>query len=194
MWQHEGAIPLPFHAQAPEEPAVEFKAVIEKRDQEPLGIALDVFEKVNCMITKVKDNGALAAYNKNVTPEFQIRPGCYLVQCGKITDPVQTVQALRETGSYELIVRRALELKVRLTKIKDGLGVVFHHTENGSSLLIHLISEDGAVAKWNRENQNELIKVNDRVVAVDGTRGTSAELLDLIAKASNLELTLSRPA
>lgn len=172
----------------------ELKIVLKKTPGQELGLSLDIFEKVNCLISAVKEKGIVSDYNSSVESHLAIRESLYLVACNGIEDAVQLVEALKKSGAtLNLTLRRSHELTVHLVKSDGALKMNLHHVPDSSSVLITAIGE-GPVTKWNTENPDRQVKVGDRIVAVNGQRGLAKDLYDSIKAVKGATFTISRPA
>mmetsp|Transcript_6117 Transcript_6117/g.16375 ORF Transcript_6117/g.16375 Transcript_6117/m.16375 type:complete len:140 (-) Transcript_6117:85-504(-) len=84
------------------------------------------------------------------------------------------------------------EFKITLVKGADQkIGLDIAHT--GSVFLKVKNVKDGLVKTWNANNPHLTVKNNDMIVEVNGVKGSSEQLLQVIANAPTLEVTVNRP-
>jgi len=84
------------------------------------------------------------------------------------------------------------EFTVTLVKKAEGasLGVDIDFSD-GATIVITQVRE-GLVAEWNAANPAQLVKPDDRIVAVNGVMGNAANMMEVCKTAPTLELLLKR--
>merc|ERR1719221_1013418 len=91
-------------------------------------------------------------------------------------------RAVRSTGTF----------CVRLNKVEHGkLGLDVEHTENSTVLPIVAI-KGGAAEAWNRANPTRALRIGDRILEVNSSRGNLQEMLEVCQRDAILDLVVSR--
>mmetsp|Transcript_77112 Transcript_77112/g.218214 ORF Transcript_77112/g.218214 Transcript_77112/m.218214 type:complete len:341 (-) Transcript_77112:149-1171(-) len=171
-----------------------FSAVVEKERKNKLGAEFDTQDGVMAQLIELKE-GPLLAYNDNVKPSHQLRPGDFIMEVnGTCGQAVKIVQRMKKEARLEMTVKRPQNFGIVLDKKGTGnpLGIDFLKP-TGRALLINGIAQ-GPLERWNASNGSEAARVGDRIVAVNGQGGTAAELLSAIKAGNRFQLTIERPA
>jgi len=106
-----------------------------------------------------------------------------------------------------IIASRELELLIMRPPEGDPrhFTITIDRNERGSKLGVDILEKDGFVmqiahvkegliSKWNAENPDKEVVAGDCIVAVNGVRGSSTDLLSLIKGGSPFELTIRQAA
>lgn len=72
-------------------------------------------------------------------------------------------------------------IRCRLDTREGKLGVKIVPDEVGDAFFIRKVFEDGLVDKWNTANPEQRVLIDDRVVEVNGVRGSAKELMSTAA-------------
>merc|ERR1712129_658525 len=103
------------------------------------------------------------------------------------------MQEMHRNCNLTLRVSRAIEYEIKVCK-KDTLGChVTYDLNIGISLGVARVLE-GPIQVWNDENPSKKVLVGDRIIAVNGVKGTTKDLIEMIRISEELCLTLARPA
>jgi len=175
-----------------------FRITISRQKvEEELGLELEVNgDGKSFRISSIYPNKLIAKWNATATRDLQVKEGdCIMEVNGKQRKQGVHYEIMNALQISALCVR-AEEYKVSLTH-RGPLGFHFQpsNSENCSSLIITKIDAKSPVAEWNRAHQDQpqlIIAVHDRVVEVNGKRGSSHELFDGIKSAEKREIILSR--
>lgn len=159
-----------------------------------LGMLLDSSTGVTILVCEVSGGGAAGVYNKKAPPELQLRDGDFIEEvnglCGNMTI---MMQEMYRNWNLTLLVSRAVEFEIRVRK-KDTLGCHVTYDFNvGSALGVARVLE-GPIQVWNDGNPLQKVLVGDRIVAVNGVKGATSDLLEMIRRYEELDLTIARPA
>jgi len=84
------------------------------------------------------------------------------------------------------------QISVKKVTLDDKIGVDIV-PQGGSCLRVKLVKQ-GLIKTWNQEHQTNHVQPGDFIVAVNGARGSSDELLERIARDTELEIVLRRLA
>lgn len=147
----------------------------------------------------VLDEGSpVLSYNATVPEDSQVKDGDYIVGvnelfaanivCEENRTPADTLgEELRNSTTVTLHVRRPLLFTCEVNKRSDGLGLMLTYTGSSYGLSVTDVAEVAA------KNIVPEIHAGDRIVAVDGKRGTPLELLEMIKRSRTPVLIVSRP-
>lgn len=138
-------------------------------------------------------DASVVAYHSSASKESRLEPGLLILAVNGVSDKASDMLAAwKDTLEVHCVVCRPMEFTVDVLKIDGGLGIDATHSTKGTSLLIEGI-QAGPVQKWNRSNPDRKVKVGDRIVAVNGTRGSPTELKGALKIASGkVSLVIAR--
>jgi len=150
------------------------------------GVDISAAGKV-CMVNAVQTGSLVGDWNNQSTPENRIRQYDRLMAFNGERPPKgkEMLEKLRDaSGPVTIMVQRPVVQKVQVSKFggKDlGLGVI-----DGQSFLLVTRIAEGAINDHNLgASQDDVIKVPSRIVSVDGKKGSGAELLKAMEKATD---------
>merc|ERR1712061_427907 len=87
------------------------------------------------------------------------------------------LEEMRRSSTWNLAVERPCEIRIRVDcEMSPNLGLDLKYSPNGGSLLISNIGE-GAIKEWNKTAPKQ-IAPRDRIVEINGRRGTAQDLLE----------------
>jgi len=182
---------------------VEVKLAASPRKTRPrLGLTLDWDDGYSLVVTNTEP-GLIEDWNSQ-HPDEKVSIGDSIVSVNdSILPPKELADVLDGLAKQDaverevrLLVRRHSEYDVALIR-KDAtekLGIELRHREGGNTLLVRQILEQGIVADWNRKHAGDSIKikVGDRVIEVNGTRGSGTVLNEKVKAKESLIMTLVR--
>lgn len=185
----------------PAGPSGEFKVSLQFEEGTETGLELDLSDTTTAVVQAVKP-GPFEAHNNAASPLQRLEAGQYIVavngDLGESVGAAQLAERLRGGGQLELTVRRAMLFPIAIKKdAGEALGLDLRSEESSAALLISGKITGGPLKRWNLGHQDQLVQVGDRIVAVNGVRGSAAKLQEAINKAvqkESLQLLLSRPA
>lgn len=165
----------------------------------PFGVTFDRVDKKVLEIVAIDSanpNSVAAAYNKSVDPGRQLLPGRFVMA---INGHAGDAKKLEQVWNGQLKVRcevcQPKEFVIQLDKSAAGakLGVDIDRSEKGISITVRDISQ-GLVQGWNDAHPELAVERLDRIVAVNGRRGSSNDMVDALKAANTkLELVIARP-
>lgn len=171
-------------------PGSTFQVTIERSPADVIGINLDVTDGVALQIVDILP-GAVQAWNESRSGQTRLQVHDRIIEAnGANGDSDVILAALKQSLSWHLIVQRPVE--IRATVDRDGtssLGMDLRYAPNGSSLMI-LKVEAGPIQDWNSRPQAYKISKFDRIVEVNGRRGTSKDLLDAGKELDQLKMVV----
>jgi len=160
-----------------------------------LGALLDASTGATIFVSEVYDSDCpVSAYNRTAPPELQIKVGDFIVEVnGHRGNMTIMMQEMHLNRNLTVLVTRAMEYDINVHK-QDTLGCSITYDANaGISLGIACVLE-GPIKVWNDENPSMRVLEGDRIIAVNGVKGVTSDLLDVIRKSEELWMTLARPA
>lgn len=163
-----------------------------------LGLELDMIGAHSAHIVFVGEEGLVAQHNEAAAHADQVYAGDYLVSVNEsqfgVSPTEDLLRILQRDQKLELVLRRPEEFPVFLTRWQNGtLGMHLNYSPNGVSLLICEVG-DGPVNDWNFLHPDRQIRAQDRIVAVEGVRGTAQQLYEKLRASEAVNLIVSRPA
>jgi len=173
--------------------SVDFFVSIQKSPDSSLGLELDLMDDVNAQVCGI-DAGLVQSYNETAQPDVQVRVGDFITAVNGFSgDARKLLQRLKSEPAATLHVRRPGEAALSVERGGLMLGLDLQKAPGGCSLLIHDIRE-GAVQNFNAANPHRELKRGDRIVAVNGCRGSTAAMMKAIKEPRQaLSLSVVRP-
>jgi len=143
---------------------------------------IDVDTSVQC----VAEHNKLAANGKHV------QAGQLIVGVNGASDTAGMLKEWNGSTEVNLVVCWPVEFTVFIDKVDTGMGIDVTHSQKGTSLLVEGV-HTGCVQRWNDDNPDKQVKVADRIVSVNGVRGTPSDLKGALKVASGrIELVIAR--
>lgn len=172
----------------------EFRVTIDKESPDTfLAIDVDSSDGFTLLVRRINE-GLVTGWNRTVGDATQCDVRMYdriLEVNGMRGDSQDLLMALRTGATIEMVVRRPTLYRLALTKGFSGepLGLVIDGVD-GVNLLVEHLNEHGVFADWNRNHWQQPIRRSDRIVEVNGVRGSAKKLLEAIHRDDHLELSL----
>eukprot|EP00747_Dinoflagellata_sp_TGD_P170576 gnl/TRDRNA2_/TRDRNA2_202490_c0_seq1.p1 gnl/TRDRNA2_/TRDRNA2_202490_c0~~gnl/TRDRNA2_/TRDRNA2_202490_c0_seq1.p1 ORF type:complete len:226 (+),score=38.64 gnl/TRDRNA2_/TRDRNA2_202490_c0_seq1:56-733(+) len=189
----EVVLPFPVHSS---ESAVTFAVHIARGEPaQPLGLDLEEdIDKRTLYVNEVRA-GPIASWNSSRDKSLQVTAGDRITQVNGVfgsTDKI--VQEMKEALTLKLIVRRPAEVTISVSKASGPIGLKFDpEDQDCMSLIIVEVTKDSSSANsFCIENFGWDLKPGDRVVQVNSTRGTAAQMLQLLMSESSVEMIIDR--
>lgn len=154
-----------------------FRLQIERAAGETIGINLDVTDGVSLVVVDILP-GSIQAWNKAHEHSAHLEINDRIVEAnGASGDADKMLSALKQNVVWELVVQRPVLLRAVVSRQGAlSLGVDLRYAPNGNTLLISEV-EDGPMKDWNACSTTGKVKKFDRIIEVNGVRGTSQHLL-----------------
>lgn len=145
-----------------------------------LGILPGVFERTNAMFAE--------------HPLWQLRPCDRILEVNGCRGEVgEIIAQLQKEGAWDVRFQHPTEFHCDVPRQgTESLGMELRFAPGGNTLLVHSI-QPGPVMQWNARNMNEqgiYIHVLDRIIEMNGVRGTPAELLGASTLRDPIEMTV----
>jgi len=178
-----------------EAPAVAFTVRVEFAKGQSLGMSFDIIQSDNLRINLVDATGPIADYNSGASEELRVREGDYIMSVnGSSGDAKAKLGAMHLGGAVVLEIRRAYSFQVNgLDKSQGRLGLDLTFHGKSTAACIKKIFVDGLIKEHNQAHPDLEVRIGDLIVAVNGQRGGSRELVQLIGASDKLDLTIVRP-
>jgi hypothetical protein len=155
-------------------------------------------ENTGLFVGTVHEDGAAAKYNARVGRSArQIKPGCVLVEANGVRGDSRTLSAaIQDTSEHEgvdLVFQQYVEFSTVVNKNCKPWGLDVLYQERGVAFLqIEQVAPDGAVMEHNSRQMGEKLETRDRIVEVNGVRGTCRELLSTLQTSDTCEFRVLR--
>lgn len=176
---------------------VHFKISIDKkRPKAPLGLALDPSGIEAIYVCSVQqENSPVSEANEQNPSGEQLVAGDFIFSVNGVTSDLAAMMAeVQGSTQLELAVRRPTEFAINVNRKGQSVGcAITYDATTGVTLVVEAVN-DGPVKVWNDLNPGNTVQVGDRVIAVNGLRGTAVQLLEKIRATDELQLAFVRPA
>jgi len=152
-----------------------------------LGAMLDASTGVTIFVSEVYDSDCpVGVYNRTAPPELQLKVGDFIVEVnGHRGNMTVMMQEMHLNRNLTLLVTRAVEYEIHVHK-QDTLGCsITYDASSGISLGVAIVLE-GPIKVWNDENPSKKVLEGDRIIAVNGVKGATSDLLEMIRKSEKL--------
>jgi hypothetical protein len=156
-----------------------FTIYISRAEGAPLGIAYDTSDGYSVHLTEIDMWGAFAKWNTCHCME-QVRRGDHIIAVNGVRGLSGILQRMRQADDLEIELHRPATYSIEVTKTAHGLGIDTRQDDNSGSLMVSHLVGKGAVKDWNDANEDKQVRVYDRIVKVNGFRGSVAELTNKI--------------
>jgi len=171
-----------------------FNVILEMTPGERLGAMLDVLDMKTLRVVQVRAQGRLSAHNLRATVDKQVQAGQYIVSVnGKSGKSEELVEEMRRSRTWRLRFAQKKEITVSIEK-SGPLCLDLQFEKESDCIVIRKIG-DGVVKEFNQrvEDEEQQVKVGDRITDVNGAGGTAREMLRAIRENTTLDLTIARP-
>eukprot|EP00440_Ansanella_granifera_P061260 gb/GFBE01066407.1/.p1 GENE.gb/GFBE01066407.1/~~gb/GFBE01066407.1/.p1 ORF type:complete len:232 (+),score=66.10 gb/GFBE01066407.1/:1-696(+) len=171
-----------------DDPPEEFSITVERQSfSTPLGIALDPSDGMSLIVKGIKD-GPVTEFNKTASRmHCDVRLFDRIVAVNRIFgDAEDLLKELSRNKAVELLVRRPKEYKVTVAKppAENVYEAHYRHgiiVEDIGDRLIVLGVTEGIFKEYNTLNWEKPVRKNDRIVEVNGVRGSGAKIAEQLS-------------
>jgi len=170
----------------------EFTIQLDK-EQGKLGMVTDIDDGAHLVITAVMENGHIQAWNDKHPEHERVTVGDRVLSVNGVQgEPAQLLKLLDTYRWLKVVIRRHSEFSIALVRPgTEKLGIELRFREGGHTLLVRKVGE-GMLQEWNRLHPGLELKVGDRIVAVNGTRGEGSLLNSKVKSKGSLILDVAR--
>lgn len=168
----------------------EYRTTIERNGSETIGINLDVTDCVSLVVVDILP-GAIYTWNESHAGERNLKVNDRIVEAnGCRGDADKLLCVLKQSTTWSLVVQRPVEFRAVINRSGSiSLGMDLRYAPNGSTLMISEV-EDGPIKDWNAVSATWKIKKFDRIIELNGIRGSSQELLHAGMEEETLEMCI----
>lgn len=159
-----------------------------------LGLGLDVTPGAPMHIYDIVSGGPVSKYNEHVSEHLEIQVGSYLMAINGVRgDAVNVLGEVGKTNTNEVELQRphVWTVTVERRTMQEHLGLDLDFADTSRSLLVSGLKA-GVVCNFNAGHPASAIRVKDRILAVNGSEGSPAKLMSMLAS-NPVTLKLSRP-
>lgn len=162
--------------------------IVKTSVEQALGWQVDIVDPRHLFLCRLSPgNSPLRTYNSTAPIEKQLREGDYIIDVnGCHTNVNDMMQQTRQSQDIKLVVQRPKLFTKRVHKNGGSLGLALTHARGCPSLCIEHIKE-GALKTHAPD-----VLAGDRIVAVDGKKGDSDQLMTALMKSENPDIQFSR--
>jgi len=178
----------------PRGPPKEFHVVIRNPRKKSLGLDVDSQDGFHLWVLAVKA-GPIQAYNEEAEPSRQVLPGDFIMKVNEGGIRAESMlDIMKKATRLELTIRRPLQFDVAV-KCEDrwkSHGMKYMSNPLHGCVVV-ASAGDGTVMAWNQDNPDQQVRPGDRIVAVDGKKCSSRDMLRRLA-AVRFHMTVVRPS
>lgn len=172
---------------------VEWQVTLEEGSQ-PHGFVLGTHANA-CVVKAIEDNGAVATWNR-ARPGKEIKPGDLITSVNGSEDGSTLCDKVAEVprqGPMKLSVTRITEFLVVVDKRTTPLGIGLAVDDNTKALVIAAIRDVGTLHAYNLTATPGLeVFLGDQIAAVNGVSADGEALLQTMAAAETVKMTIQR--
>jgi len=167
----------------------EFRVQIERTLDELIGLDIDLIDGISAVVVDVKA-GAVHKWNE-AHHDSKIQVNDRIVEVNGVrSDANSIVSKLKRDTVWNLVLQRPSEFRVTINRASaPSLGMDLRYAPNGTSLMITAVG-DGPMQEWNNANKNVTVKKYDRIIELNGTRGTPQRLLQASEGVEKLDMVI----
>mmetsp|Transcript_8895 Transcript_8895/g.31583 ORF Transcript_8895/g.31583 Transcript_8895/m.31583 type:complete len:244 (-) Transcript_8895:44-775(-) len=168
---------------------VTFVVSIHRSPSEPIGLDIDLIDGVSAVVVDIKE-GAVKQWN-DMNPEKALKVHDRIVEVnGSRGDSNSLVTRLKSDTVWMLQVQRPAEFAISINRSDaPSLGMDLRYAPNGTTLMITQVGE-GPMQEWNTHNPHRVVHRHDRIIELNGVRGTPPQLLAASEDAETLDLVI----
>jgi len=196
-YAHRSRAAAPWNNTLIQKPASQRKVhrlVVAPESGEGPGLEVDVVDGKHIFVVAILE-GVFARANAMFWehPVWQLQPGDRIVEVNTCRGEVgEIIAELQKECTWDVRFQHPTEFKCEMFREgTDSLGMDLRFAPGGNTLLIHAIGP-GPVAQWNAnmDSRKQFICVLDRIIEMNGVRGTPAEMLKASTLRDPIEMTV----
>jgi len=170
-------------------PGSTFSVTIVRSSSEPIGLDIDLIDGLSAVVVDVKE-GAVQNWNER-NPESALKLNDRIIEVnGARLESNSIVARLKSDTTWVLQVQRPSEFAVSISRADaPSLGMDLRYAPNGSTLMITQVG-DGPMQDWNTAHPEKVVNKHDRIIQLNGVRGTPTSLLQASEDAENLSMVI----
>merc|ERR1711974_99883 len=140
----------------------------------------------------VLPSGLVKEHNDDAEPDFHVKVGDFIVAVNGWRGHTQRmIERLEGDSTIEMAIARPVPFTVTLSQEPGSLLSSLKCASTGVSLLvvrIHLL-----IGTWNSTYPDRAVNNHDRIMAVNGVKGDTWQMMGEVERAAELELQIARP-
>jgi len=177
-WRGQAVVPPSIEAASAsgDVPEGEMLMVIERSASDIIGISLDIVDGISLVVVAIM-LGAVKTWNDAHPGDLVLEVNDRIMAANSVRgDAHQLLAELKRSMRWNLSVCRPEELRVALERESlVARGRDLRYAASSTSLVISEI--EGAFLQWNQRTPGAQISLFDRIVEMNGVRGSAQELL-----------------
>jgi len=164
-----------------------FNATINRSEDQPIGLDIDLIDGVSAVVVDIKE-GAIQSWNEK-HPQYALQVNDRIVEVNALrSDANAMVANLKRETTWVLVVQRPREFMVSISRADaPSLGMDLRYAPNGTTLMITQVG-DGPMQEWNKANPEKVVCKHDRIIQLNGVRGTPSNLLQASEDSEQLNM------
>mmetsp|Transcript_139104 Transcript_139104/g.361440 ORF Transcript_139104/g.361440 Transcript_139104/m.361440 type:complete len:264 (+) Transcript_139104:89-880(+) len=168
---------------------MEFSTRIARSKQMPIGMNFDIVDGVSLVVTDIS-SGAIRDWNDTHPGPECLEVNDRIVEANGVRgDTEAMLLSLKRETEWQLVVQRPEFFAAAFCRQNDrDAGVDLRYAPNGTSLVIFSV-ETGPLADWNAKGGRQIQK-GDRIVEMNGVKGSSSKLLQAGKDVEELNVTI----
>jgi hypothetical protein len=173
--------------------AKEFKVTFQKGAKgTSAGLELDLLGLQFAQVCAVLPSGLVKAYNDDAESDLKVRVGDFIVAVNEARgDMRRMIERFEEDSRIEMTITRPVPFTVTLSQKPGALLSSLKCAATGVSLLV--VRTHSTIASWNDTYPDRAVKNHDCIVAVNGVKGDTKQMMEQVERAAELELQIARP-
>lgn len=170
-----------------------YSVKLKKENGKVLGLTLDLSDPSAALVMTVGP-GLAMAWNKLADHEHQIRPLDRIIEVnGFHSNSRQIIQSIKEDAILRFVIARPSMVRASFDRDGKSLGLGVTFVPNGSTLLILKTASD-PLEYLNEDGKSAQLSITcrtDRIVEVNGIKGSARELFNTLTTAEKLDMELA---
>lgn len=175
---------------APDTLGRSYRLTLDRSPTETIGINLDLTDGVSLVVVDIFA-GSIQAWNEAHASSPHLEINDRIVEAnGLHGDADRMLAALKQNTTWALAVQRPVEYRAAVDRRSAlSLGMDLRYAPNGTTLTISEV-EDGPIKDWNACSTTWKVKKFDRIIELNGVRGSAQRLLQAGMEKDMLELCI----
>mmetsp|Transcript_36509 Transcript_36509/g.105171 ORF Transcript_36509/g.105171 Transcript_36509/m.105171 type:complete len:263 (-) Transcript_36509:100-888(-) len=189
--------PTPKEDATEDREPMEFTLILDRSDpSQPLGALFDASLPMELYVSAVLQGVEGLVQSAERASAACLKAGDFITAVNGVTGTEMT-REVQTSRRLELSVRRPLEYAISIVKT-GSLGCSISYDANTGTVLGIASVLEGPIRAWNIRaqssgNTSEVVREGDRIIAVNGKRGYTSQLLEAIQSATDLKIVMTRP-
>merc|ERR1719291_1644925 len=144
------------------------------------------------IVVRIHDDGAADRWNI-LNPGYELMHGDRILEINGVRDTASIMLRLQEQERpLELSVRRPMILRVTLHRLPASPRIGLNIVNSGEKSLLVKMIKDGLVKDWNTTHPDMKVLVGDRIIEVNGVKGSFSKILGALRGEGALNFVFQR--